>query len=340
MTGPLHGHVARNRDVRPAGSVDPNDPDLAQHIADDLVMFELVDDAPDDGRDAIVDWAQIFSAGHLSPRNWAFIASAIHSADNHLTHTADMADAVRGDERWCRLAADTYHVLRINGAYAHIPPAEPERCLAERSTIETWLDAPAPGRPYASTVADVLGLVGDFTREPHVSTAAVDRVLSDAQDAGVFGVPDHRVELHHLFPSTVSPAGLVLVTRPIYGYLFDHGDDPDAPPRAPTYFDLGPGRPSGRVEISDLLPGQVAGVDAAVMLLTRAAELVNAPLHPHSRDVATKAERVAGHSVQDATSAGSEGRAMPFVPLRLDPTPSNAAAAPNPAIQPRPSRQR
>ena len=198
MTRPLRGaHVADRHGVARLA----DDPDLARRIADVTVMFELVDEDPDERRDATRDFGALLWPAYPAPRHWALVDSAIHNADNILAAAPGTEDPIRGGDWWCRLAADTYHVLKTEGAYAHIPETQSGVCLADPASVRTWLAAPTPGGRLELTVGDVLDLTAEFTGEASLSAAAVDRLLATAQDAGVFGVADHRIELHLLYPT-------------------------------------------------------------------------------------------------------------------------------------------
>jgi hypothetical protein len=331
MTQPLRGPHGADRH----GVARPVDgPDLARRIADGTVMFELVDEDLDERRDAIRDWGMLLRPGYPAPRHWALVDSAIRNADNILTAATGSEDPTRGGPWWCQLALDTYHVLQTQGAYAHIPETPSGVCLADSAAVRTWLAAPTPGGPAQLTVGDVLDLTADFTGEASLSTAAVDRLLATAQEAGVFGVADHRIELHLRYATGNVGAALALVTRPVFGYLVDLDEPPGRPAQPHTRLDLGPASASARVQISDLLPTGVTGTDAAVTLLTRAADLITTALAP-------SAYRAAAHALADPVTEqpvpARARRAAPFPPLHLAPTPS--AAATTSAADPPPGRR-
>ena len=333
MTRPLRGaHVAdRHGAARLA-----NDPDLARRIAEGTLTIELVDEDPDERRDATRDFGALLWPGYPAPRHWALVDSAIRNADNILAAAPGAGDPIRGGDWWCRLAADTYHVLNTEGAYAHIPDTPPGVCLADPAAVRTWLAAPTPGGRLELTVGDVLDLTADFTGEASLSAAAVDRLLATAQDAGVFGLAEHRIELHLLHPGGDGRGGLALVTRPVFGYLVDL-DSPGAPAQPRTQLDLGPGWPTVPVHLNDLLPSGVTGADAAVTLLTRAADLVTAALPAPAYPPA--AHTVTNHATEQPVPAAAR-RATPFPPLHLQPTPPDGPAAPAPPTPQGPPRRR
>jgi hypothetical protein len=99
-------------------------------------------------------------------------------------------------------------------------------------------------------------------------------LLARAQNAGVFGVADHRIELHRLVDGGGHHSGFLLVARP----------------------DFGPGLASGPIPDDDLIPSRTrSSVDGAVQFLTYVAAIADATLD--IRDAAqADIRRAVGHS--------------------------------------------
>jgi hypothetical protein len=200
-------------------------------------------------------WAQLVSSTH-TPRRWAVIAAGILTADAVRTDEFG-APVERGDEAWCRVAVTALESPAGATAAQHLPDALPQRCLAEADLLLAWLTAPAPYAHDERTIADGLDLVDWRTASFEATHQAVDNLLTQAQDAGVFGVGGYRIELNRLVDPDDWHAGYLLVARP----------------------EFGPGLASTPLADDDLVPERATStLDEATKVLASAAAIVDATL--------------------------------------------------------------
>jgi hypothetical protein len=222
---------------------------------------------------------------------------------------------------WHRVALSEFELLRESGAYGHLAQLRPLVCAAVEAAIAAWLNSPASDTADPAsdsvraekTVADRYG-VGDAvnringdTQLSHLST-----LLNAAQDAGVFGVPRHRVELvaaaGHRVAGTVArvvvdtPSGLALASEPL--------------------------------EMGVLIDGDATGVDGATAALRRVAEIATSLFATHARAVWE-----APPPIPTLDRANTPvGRAFPELAVHrraAQPVAPVPAPGPAPAMQPR-----
>jgi hypothetical protein len=82
-----------------------------------------------------------------------------------------------------------------------------------RSLVRAWLDAPwVPPGDEAETVAQMTGYDIQFEQGRLPDPADITMLVGAAQDAGVFGIPDHRINLWRYFGDGTFPAHRFTVT--------------------------------------------------------------------------------------------------------------------------------
>jgi hypothetical protein len=162
---------------------------------------------------------------------------------------------MRGDAYWCHVAVDTYRMLDAAGAYWHMTPGERSECYADDDLIRAWLDAPwVPPGDEPQTMLQAGGLDVEFEAGRLPDPASMTILVGLAQDAGVFGIPQHRVNLWRYFGDGTMPAHTFTVTvRP-----------PD-----------GPGWASSFVGADHLLPPTRSPIDAIAGVLQGVAGVAN-----------------------------------------------------------------
>lgn len=164
----------------------------------------------------------------------------------------------RGGYAWCQRAADTHQWLGLTDD-SDPTPAQTYQCRADPDVITVWLTTPGMyGHDPAVTVADVLEVAGQFDGTDVIAYPALQDLLIEAQDAGVWGVPDHRVNVHYVIDRDEQFDGFLLVTRP--------------------QANTGRGLASGLLSDHDLADTHLTGVEAATDVLVNAATVVNASI--------------------------------------------------------------
>jgi hypothetical protein len=187
----------------------------------------------------------------------ACLAAAARQADRVwiLLHNGELGPATdvlpaRGHQ-WHRLALAFHGVLRDSGAYAHLAHTRPRACAAAEPVIAQWLNSGDPQNPAEDgTVAMRLGIGDAFHRvNADTQVAYLSTLVSAAQEAGVFGVPEHWVDV-------VMAAGSEGMIRAVV-------DGPDGPALA-----------SSPIPLAELIGTTGDGIVAATAALHRIAETV------------------------------------------------------------------
>jgi hypothetical protein len=247
-------------------------------------------------------WAVLTTTPH-SPRGWGGIAEAVRIADA-VPRDAFGDTIIRGGEDWCRLAITALESPQIAARSKHHPATLPDRCLADADLLRAWLNAPhAYADPVVATNADALSLVDWAEASEDSAHRAVDNVLTAAQDVGVYGVSDFRIELHRLIDADSMDIGHLVVLRP----------------------DFGPGLASAPLPLGELVPGQRAKVAGAVSVLTAIATIVNDTLD--LRDTAATTRDRSSALLPAQTDGHTATRTQPFPSLSATTDPARAAAA-------------
>ena len=202
-------------------------------------------------------WAQTVTSTQ-TPRRWAVIAAAIATAD--AARTDEFGDPVaRGGEVWCRVAVTALE-SPASATAAHLPDRLPQRCFTDPDLARAWLTAPAPYAHHGATIADGLDLTDWDRASDEARHRAMDNLLTQAQDAGVFGVHGFRAQPHRVVDSDDAHAGYLLIARP----------------------EFGPGLASPPLADDDLIPtGTRSPLEGAVRILASAATIVDATLDAH-----------------------------------------------------------
>ena len=146
--------------------------------------------------DVVSRWGLIVrssGAGSRTGAHWARIAHATAAADRDLVRHAASAGRVRGDAAWCRVAVEVYQALSEAGAYRGV--GRDGECSANANLIRAWLNAPSGhvDHPWR-TVAESAGFDQAFAPHRQPTPAAIVDLIAEAQHAGVFGVPHHRLQ--------------------------------------------------------------------------------------------------------------------------------------------------
>jgi hypothetical protein len=202
---------------------------------------------------------------------------------------------------WYRLALSQYEVLRTTGAYRHLAQVRTWACAAAEPVIAAWLNGPTDDGTVAERlgVEDQVHLINDDTQIAYLST-----LLNAAQDAAVFGVPGHRVELVRTATDPEhGPAVRVLVDTP-----------------------SGPAMASEPLQLAVLIDPAAAGVEAATAALRRVADITTNLFTAHADAV--------WHHPPPAPTAGDNPTIRTFPELRLGqdrPEPATATSAPPPS---------
>lgn len=266
------------------------------------------------------DWAQVRDGARTGEQR-ARVAAAIRQADIAwiTVYTGQIRPTRAGIPArgpvWYRLALLFHGVLADSGAYGHLAQLRTFGCAAAEPIVSAWLSSPADpvhddaldGEP--PTVAQRLGvddaftLVNGDTQAAHLST-----LLDAAQDAHVFGVPDHRIELvtairHHDTSTVVR----VVVDTP-------HGNAFASEP----------------LELGVLADPDRRGVEAATAALRRIADVVSAMFADYAQAVWQAPPPMPMPDRADTPP----GRAFPE--LRVDqPAEPTPPPTPSPALTPR-----
>jgi hypothetical protein len=188
---------------------------------------------------------------------------------------------VRG-KAWCRLALSAHQRLHHAGAYTHLDPMAPA-CVADPQRIRDWLAGPSGMVGFENeTVAQVWDFDVFSAADVH---GRLTNLIEQAQAAGVFGVPGHRVEVWHLAGDDLRLDGHLITVE----------------------------TPDGAQHASDHLPtdavvaGDLRGADAVVDTLTGLASTIDTVL-ARSRAISPGADvPVAG--------PGPAPTARPFLPV-------------------------
>ncbi|MDT5023736.1 MAG: hypothetical protein QOE61_162 [Micromonosporaceae bacterium] len=215
--------------------------------------------------DATDRWGAIFhGSGTYVPqhsrRQWGRIDDAIRTADRAWTDqaTTDPArhtpPAVRGDDAWCRIAADTYDMLTASGAYWHLDN-DVAACAADEHLIRAWLDAPwVPPGDEPMTMAQAQGLDEEFAADHGIDPTSLHILVDLAQRAGVFGGPRHHISLLRWAENgNLLDDAFVVTVRPLDG----------------------PGTGSPQVGIEELVRDRTTPVSTVVGVLHGVARVVN-----------------------------------------------------------------
>jgi len=259
-------------------------------------------------------WYDVEYATSLTPQQRAWVRTAVQAADQASEQAAarDGAPVTRRDGAWFRRAVEVYERLRASGAPHHPdsgpartgPGHQPEqRCAADPETLRAWLGSPAAEQPEES-VAESLGIYEDFSIDSDQLSGQMDGLLYAAQQAGVFGVPGHQVELWHVADNDHRVDGHLLTV-----------DRPDGA-RLASYH----------LEPVDLIDPQQRGIGAALSVLDRAAVVIDQVL---ARTPAVPAAPAGPTHVAAASFAAAPA------PAAAPPGPAGRAAAGQPGASPR-----
>jgi hypothetical protein len=151
----------------------------------------------------------------------------------------------------------------VPGQPLTVPANQQVRCAAEPSKIRAWLGSPSEQEP-ATTVAQTLGIDDTFRVVTTRPSTEMDRLLATADDAAVFGLPGHDVEILR----EADQKGFVV------GHLIavDRHDGT---------------RLASRFLEGELVDPSLSGVDAAISLLQRVAVVANEILDASHRSAST-----------------------------------------------------
>jgi hypothetical protein len=158
-------------------------------------------------------WADLVTGSH-TPRQWAVIVDAIRTADT-AEHNRLGEPIVRGGEDWCRLAIVALEKPPTANGTDQLPDRLNNRCLVESSLLRGWLNAPAAHGD--DTVADRLDLVGWARGDRELMQLSLHRLLNASQDAGLFGMVRHRLELYRVADIDAGLDAHLLIARPDVG---------------------------------------------------------------------------------------------------------------------------
>jgi hypothetical protein len=171
-------------------------------------------------------WGVLFhGSGHYYPshsrQEWKQIADAIRGADRvHGAAALAVTDPapVRGDDAWCQIAINMYTWLHSADAHRQSPDDDPH-CFADEDLVRAWLDAPwVPADAEYPTVAQMSGYDIAFEQGRLPDPSTITMLVDTAQDAGVFGIPRHRISLSRFFgDGTVNPHTFIVTVRPPEG---------------------------------------------------------------------------------------------------------------------------
>jgi hypothetical protein len=233
----------------------------------------------DAAADPAAAWAEVQQRARTDePR--ACVAAASRQADRiwiamhsgRLTVSKPTATVPARNADWHRLALSGYEVLRESGAYAHLAQVRPWACAAAEPILAAWLHGPTPSQPGdegatdapAATVAQRLG-VGDAIHLINGDTQAahLSALLDAAQDAAVFGIPGHRVEL--VTANRAHPVETVV--------------------RVVVEMPSGAALASEPLELGILVDAEATGVDAATAALRRVADVATDLFGDYARAV-------------------------------------------------------
>jgi hypothetical protein len=239
-------------------------------------------------------WYDIAYATGQTPQKRAWVRTAIQQADQATADAAarDGGPAIGRDGGWFRRAVEVYERLRASGQQNRPAPGPPAtvpapRCAADPETIRAWLASASAERPE-ETVAESLGIYEDFHVGSDLLSGQMDGLIYAAQEAGVFGVPGHQVELWHVADNEhIVDGHLLTIDRPDGARLASH-----------------------HLEPADLVDPHQRGIDAAVSVLDRAAAVTDRVLDRARGPATTSAAqpsptRVAAASFATASPAAA-----------------------------------
>jgi hypothetical protein len=262
-------------------------------------------------------WYDIEYATGQTPQQRAWVRTAVQQADQA---TADASargggPAIGRDGGWFRRAVEVHERLRASGQQnrpasgppATVPAREPAPwCAADPETIRAWLASPSGENPE-ETVAESLGIAEDFSAGSDLLSGQMDGLIYAAQDAGVFGVPGHHVELWHVADNEHRVDGhLLTVDRPDGARLASH-----------------------HLEPADLVDPHQRGIDAAVSVLDRAAAVTDRVLDRARGPATTSAAQPSPTRVAAASFATGPA------PAATPPGPAGRTASGHPGPSPR-----
>jgi len=163
------------------------------------------------------------------------------------------------DPVWSVIAYETYQQLVVHEDTAHprFTLDQPPPCRLDRDELHAWLTRPGPG---GATVAHLLQIDGTFTTDNPNLGDRLSRLVGEAQEAGVFGVPEHGIEVWQLADAA-----------PVTGYLISV-----QPPHGPELVD-------GAIAAQTLLGYNATGVPGALNALTTIAQRTDTVLAEHTR---------------------------------------------------------
>ena len=254
------------------------------------------------GPDPVATWQKLYlGAPHAAPSVAASVAAAFRLADQvwrqvaaDPTRDASTRFAVTDEAAWARTALAAFEHLADTRAYAHLDLPARLRCAVDARQLVTWLTGPSdlPGFAH-TTVAESWNVDDDFTWDAVGVGTTMAMLVDQAQSAGQFGVP-----------------GYLIVLRQVTT------DDPDDEPVIEHQVNLitpsGATLAAAPMATDHLAEDNLAGVDAALAVLTNTAAVVNELLEIERRlvlaapDVAQPARTVRpgrGFTALDLTSA-------------------------------------
>jgi hypothetical protein len=258
--------------------------------------------------DPTAEWQSVLSAPR-SDAERARIAAALELADATL-HAATQGDrplirsvyltrdALMAGSAFSRVALMWHRVLTDTDAFARSRASEGDTCRFDPDAVRTWLTGSHPSGD--GTVAEALNIGADFDIYGFDKWVRISNLLAQAQDAGVFGVPDHTVGVLHLAGER--------------GFVDRHRVTLDTPRHAVLCSD--------DLDTADLMTEHLDGVDAAVHVLEQVARAADRLLHQRAI-LADVAWPTPSRDPEQAARPGPEparphrvGNA--FGPLRLD----------------------
>ncbi len=199
-----------------------------------------------------------------TPHGWPLAMAAQAVADATIAHlNADNAPGAStltaSDPVWSVIALEAYQQLVAHEDAAHptLTLNQPPPCRLDRDELSAWLTRPGPG---GTTLAQRLQIDDTFTTDNPNLGDRLWRLVVEAQEAEVFGVPGHGIEVWQLADAA-----------PVTGYLISV-----QPPDGPELVD-------GTIAAQTLLGYDATGVPAAVNALTTIAHRTDAVLAEHTR---------------------------------------------------------
>ncbi len=269
-------------------------------------------------------WNTINADPTLTPAQRACLNAAAHQA-NVATQPADpiddaAQDAPRRDATWYRIALAAYTHLHHTGAFSHLdnpPPPAPQPCTADDDTIRAWLTSPSmlPGFEDL-TVADSWGITHDFDLDDPDLMTRIPILITQAQHAGVFGVPEHTIDAYPVgVDDNYVDAHLITLRTPTGAIL---ASDPIVP--------------------DHLLDDGLTGIDAAISILANAAVAVEELRRDWVRIANPAVNTTPDFEATTRTDTARPGRAFGALDL-ITPTTPPPVEPPTPPV-PGPQRRR